>query len=778
MKFKNHLEITILLCLLPIIAGFSQSCDFFIEGTITDNSTNKGLPYAEVYIQETKKGAVTDGIGNYRLDKICKGTYHLVVRHLSCAAKTILIEVKDNLRLDADLEHSQSVLGHVVVNANKAETLQEQLTINERKIEDNLADNLGDLTENFTGVSSFKNGSGVSKPIIHGLYGNRVAILNNGIPLAGQQWGIDHAPEIDTQAAQKISVIKGVGGVKYPAAQLGGAVLVEASPIDKDPHLHGRANAFAELNGAATGASLQLQQFKKIGWKITATTKQSGDRKAPDYFLTNTGSKQQNLTLQLAYDIAKKWKTDLNISYFNTEIGILSGSQGNTSATLLAATRLEVPNGTEDIIGFGIGAPRQVVDHYFGKWNLSYRKSAKTTFAVMLSAQENSRAEFDIGRGNLSETPTMDINQKSYQVEGVWKQKWQNDWNTEAGLQSAYTDNTNAPANRLRIRRAIPNYTRTQNGFYTIIKSPSTRDFHAELGFRFSQDNQNIVTNKDNEGVKRFSDDYLNYTTSLGFSYQPAVTKYTLNFGYVKRSPDVNERFFDGVHLTEATIMKGDPNLKSEQAAKVTGSIDTFVNDRFTINLLGYYQYFKNYIFDEPSGDGNIGLLSFPLNVYKQTKEAFFTGVDLTLGYEFSNNWSANLKGSYLYAHDVTRDQPIIFAPANNILLGMTYNFTKSVSFLGRKWENLSLKLDQKYEFEQKRFPFIENSPTYPSPPPGFYLMNASVSAEFPFAETRLRLVLKGENLLNNSYRNYMNRLRFYADEEGFNLNLTAVLIF
>ena len=62
------------------------------------------------------------------------------------------------------------------------------------------------IVESMTGVSSIKSGAGVSKPVVHGLSGNRVTILNNGLAQSGQQWGNDHAPEIDPYVADHISV--------------------------------------------------------------------------------------------------------------------------------------------------------------------------------------------------------------------------------------------------------------------------------------------------------------------------------------------------------------------------------------------------------------------------------------------------------------------------------------------------------------------------------------------------------------------------------------------
>ncbi len=67
---------------------------------------------------------------------------------------------------------------------------------------------LADMTESVAGVRTLRNGSGITKPIIHGLYGNRVAVVNNGLIQAGQQWGADHAPEIDPNSINVITVVK------------------------------------------------------------------------------------------------------------------------------------------------------------------------------------------------------------------------------------------------------------------------------------------------------------------------------------------------------------------------------------------------------------------------------------------------------------------------------------------------------------------------------------------------------------------------------------------
>ena len=116
-----------------------------------------------------------------------------------------------------------------------------QNVVGAQKIRDEGNTNLADMLASVSGVSVLKNGSGISKPIIHGLYGNRVTILNNGLVQAGQQWGNDHAPEIDPFVADHISVVKGAGSLQYGSGAIGGVVMVDPYRVSTDPHLHGKA---------------------------------------------------------------------------------------------------------------------------------------------------------------------------------------------------------------------------------------------------------------------------------------------------------------------------------------------------------------------------------------------------------------------------------------------------------------------------------------------------------------------------------------------------------
>jgi iron complex outermembrane receptor protein len=59
------------------------------------------------------------------------------------------------------------------------------------------------------------------------------------------------------------------------------------------------------------------------------------------------------------------------------------------------------------------------------------------------------------------------------------------------------------------------------------------------------------------------------------------------------------------------------------------------------------------------------------------------------------------------------------------------------------------------------------------TPPRGYHLLGMEFHwGPYPFFSDKISVSLIFDNMLNASYRNYLNRLRFYADEMGRNMML------
>ncbi|GFR77359.1 TonB-dependent receptor [Elysia marginata] len=185
--------------------------------------------------------------------------------------KRVLIDLEIPIKfLELELLHSEEHLGTVVLTGEAYKVaVEKQETVNAKGIQNNANKSFSDILEWVSGVSVLKTGTGISKPIIQGLYGNRITILNNEVAQSGQRWGNDHSPEIDPLSVEKITVIKGVGALEYPGSHLGGVILTEPKDLAEDLHLHFRASYFLESNGVKNGANFQIGHKGVGGCKPT-----------------------------------------------------------------------------------------------------------------------------------------------------------------------------------------------------------------------------------------------------------------------------------------------------------------------------------------------------------------------------------------------------------------------------------------------------------------------------------------------------------------------------
>jgi iron complex outermembrane receptor protein len=151
------------------------------------------------------------------------------------------------------------------------------------------------------------------------------------------------------------------------------------------------------------------------------------------------------------------------------------------------------------------------------------------------------------------------------------------------------------------------------------------------------------------------------------------------------------------------------------------------------------------------------------------------TGADAAFKWKISERISLNSKVSYIYAKDVDHNDVLIYIPPAQMENGVTY----SLPSVG-KLQNFHVGLSVPTTFRQHQAPMVilpenigETSPEktfdFAPAPQGYSLVNARVGFKLPLGEHALGIILSGENLMNKSYRNYMNRLRYYADDTGVN---------
>ncbi len=755
---------------LPIIAQ-GQNCSLTFDGYVHDLGTGLPLEDVNIYVEENGRGAVSDSIGYFKFDDFCKGHYHLVISHIGCEAEFYHLDLTEDTTLEFFMNHSHHLLdGGTVTEKATPKSTQQLETLQQQNISDNAQKSLSNILESIAGVNTLKNGNGIAKPIVHGLYGNRLTILNNEIAISGQQWGNDHSPEIDPLVAQKIKVVKGVGTLQYPGSNLGSVIMIEPQKIGTEPHLHGKANYFLESNGWGNGVHAQIKKHSSfVGWKISGTLKKFGDRKTPNYYLNNTGTQEANLAIQLEKSFSKKLFSELYFSSFNAELGVLRGAHVGNLTDLEFALEQDVPFYTEENFSYGLDAPRQKVNHQLLKLKSKYFLGDNEWLEFIAAGQLNLRKEFDVRRSGRSDIPAMSLKQYTVFLEGKYKNELKKDWKLTTGLQVNFIDNTNNP--ETGIFPLIPDYLAYETGAFGILTKKINKSLF-EFGLRYDNIYQSVVTfsRTTPAEILRYENNFNNFGSTAGWTYSfNSFFNLSYNVGWASRNPAINELYSNGLHQGVSGIEEGDVDLKSERSVKSTLSFNGGVDKIFSFETLLYFQNINDYIFLAPQDEIRLTIRgAFPVFRYEQTQAQIY-GFDVSGKIEFTEALHSQIIYSFIKGKDKSHDLPLINLPSNNLSASLSYEFPKAIKIGKRKLENFSLELENKYVFKQKDI-LLEQD--FLAPPDAYYLLGFKMATNIQWNKSRTRFHLALENITNTVYRDYLNRQRYFADDLGFNAAL------
>jgi iron complex outermembrane receptor protein len=781
-------KITFLFFLLMFaISGYSQH-------TITGKVSAQNLiPIAGSHIHIGKKTVSSDEEGNYSIKNLPNGSLNVHVSYVGYQSIDTIITLTASIVLNFKLKESTNRLNEVVVKQQK-NTINKSISEQKLKletIEKYSNQSLGDALKEIAGVSSLKTGNAIVKPIINGLYGSRVPIINNNVRLEDQQWGTEHAPNLDINSAGKITVIKGASGLQYGGDAVGGLVIIEPISVKKDT-LFGKTISNFDSNGRGGSVSSSIHKGNVVGWSYNAlgTFKYIGDKTAPDYVLSNTGNRELNFSGDIKF-ARKNYDFTAFYSYFNAKIGILSASHIGSALDLSQAINNQVPDVVNDFT-YSINSPRQEVQHHIAKANFNYYWSEMESLSVQYAFQFNKRLEFDIRRGKYSNTAALDLDLQTHSLLIDYK-KTSHDWTFKSGSNVVYQTNFADPDTN--IRPLIPHYTKVDVGAYGIVSHHFFNKLIVEAGLRYDFSNihatkfyyksrwnergydpefSNFIVS-DYDGTQWLTEPnftFHNISASLGLHKEfDNQLDWYVNMSLATRNPNPSEFFSDGLHHSIGRIELGDLALKKEQSLKISTTVQKKWS-AFSIEVNPYLSTIENYMFLKPVGIDITNRGTFPVEEYQQTN-AIISGIDFKTHWNISNRWQDFFSISYVNGRDASNKIPLIDIPPLSI--------NHKIQFSKKEWFELLMELKNEVVFFQSRFPnnnftaiVIINNDLVPrdidisTPPPGYQLLHFYSEVKFKtFSKTKTTLAFSVQNILNTSYRDYLNRQRLYADEVG-----------
>ncbi|MEM6720960.1 MAG: TonB-dependent receptor [Bacteroidota bacterium] len=222
------------LSFLIYFSGFSQSIE--IKGTVTHK--NNPIPFANVYLENTNKGTITNDDGNFSL-QVARGNYVVIIQSIGYKTfkKAITVDNK-TLIVNTDLEEDLLGLDQVVVSATRTALNRREAPVlvtvtNAASLQKVQASTLFEGLNFQPGLRTEVNcqNCGFTQIRINGLDGAYSQILVNSRPVFGSLNGIYGLEQIPTNMIEQIEVTRGGGSAIFGSNAIAGTINI----ITKDP---------------------------------------------------------------------------------------------------------------------------------------------------------------------------------------------------------------------------------------------------------------------------------------------------------------------------------------------------------------------------------------------------------------------------------------------------------------------------------------------------------------------------------------------------------------
>lgn len=627
---------------------------------------------------------------------------------------------------------------------------------------------LGETIKQLPGVTVIQFGPSIAKPVIRGLASQRVLVMNGGLRQEDQQWGTEHAPNIDSFTADAVTVVRGAATVLYGADALGGVVRVDQAALPDTGHLRGDAalNLFSNsrqgaVSLGAEGADLVLPKIGATGYRVRLTSRVAGNAAAPDYHLTNTGFRELNGSLALG--VARAWgRSDLTVSRFGTELGVLRQAHvGN--ADDLARSMSGVP--PDSAFSYAIGRPNQRVTHTTLRSRTTWNLPNDQELEVLYGLQFNHRREYDNhGPLRFRDEPAFNLKLFTNTLDVRWRHARWKGWRGTIGTSGMAQGNQTLGKAFL-----IPGYDLWQGAVYLQEEYARGR-WSLQGGLRGDAISQTTLAFADYgirspAGTRRWS----NMAGSFGVAYLLRDgLDLSVRAARAWRPPTVNERYAQGVHHGTAQYELGSAALDPEVSRGIETTL-RYGGSMLQLEAAAYANRVDGFIFLQPTDPVLTIRGTFPGFRYAQVP-ARMRGGEIAMTISPSAHVQLLASGTLVRGTSTVDDTPLYDMPADRMTVTWRTHGTHTTT--GAWYIDLGTQRVRR----QNRVP---QGIVYALPTAGYSLWQIEAGARaFRLGARSVTMSLSVHNALNARYRDYLSRYRLFVNDVGRDVALRITMPF
>jgi iron complex outermembrane receptor protein len=311
-----------------------------LSGRITQAENGQPLSGALVVIDELQREARADDDGRYRFDNVPPGNYHVGVRAEGYSTRRTDVTVAatpvtHDIAVEFDLHFAEVV--SVSPNARpQFESYQPTSVLSGQDLTKQLEATIGATLSEAPGVATRSFGPGPARPVIRGLDGDRVVVLEDGQRMGdlSSQSG-DHGVPVNPAAAKKIEVVRGPATLLYGANAIGGLVnvITDQIPSERTTSPTGTFTFDFGSNGGQGGGAGDIHVGNgKYAVHFGGAGRRSGNYSTPEDEVANSQSRMAMGTIGAAWTGEHSY-AGASYGYDDTEYGIPVVEEGTITLT-------------------------------------------------------------------------------------------------------------------------------------------------------------------------------------------------------------------------------------------------------------------------------------------------------------------------------------------------------------------------------------------------------------------------------------------------------------
>ncbi|MEZ9823188.1 TonB-dependent receptor [Shewanella sp. 10N.286.45.A1] len=727
-------------CLSPAMAAE-------LQGQITETNGNP-IPNAHVSIDGGAE-TTSDSEGRYKLTIADNSHVHLHVsddnfRHADNDLQITTGVVTHNVALKKTMMENIVVTASPMMRSSMESTTPiSVMTADQLKL--NIEPTLGDTIDKLPGVQATRFGAGASRPIIRGMSGPRVMVLENGLSVGDASTvSADHAVTTEASTAQQIEILRGPGSLLYGNAAIGGVVNVVNNRVHEQSvdELTGNfgthyttGNNGKTVNGELNGGN------GKFNWHVDGT-----HRNTDDYDIAGNAIEGQPDTH------GKVANSQLKLDDYAVGVGYTGDDSFVSVSGANTQSNYGIPGRGES------GEPNTTIDLKKTDWQL--HGGMLDPFAGISKVRlDAGYTDYQHAEEENGDADTFFYNKQSEARLSLNNKPW-GEWQGVMGLHAIHRDFS------VQGEEALTPDSITDTVAAFIVQERKLGDFRIELGSRiehYSLDPDSMTLGDSlNYQPNGLSDNNVTVSAGVVWDFDPAYNL-ALSIERAERSATAEELYSFGEHDATQSFEVGS-QYRVENGSVVPDSGDSEKEIANNIDLAfrklegdwtGSFSVAYNRISDFYY-EKNTGLVASDIGaegdlpVYQFTQaDAEIYSAEAQVNIPISEIWSVDLLGDYTRGKLVDGGNLPLISPMR---LGSTLNFDQ-----------------QDWHAEVGVMAYAKQTDTAENETDtsGYALVDTAITYHLPTENGDMMFYLKGSNLLDQEARPHTSLLKDYSPLMG-----------